>query len=696
MNNKSRLERPVPVSTWKREDAPQDQGLSSLAYRSRLLGRDRTLVNIFGGNTSTKSIEMDHMGRPCAVLWVKGSGSDIAEITEKGFAGLKIDEVLPLFERAEMSDEEMIEYLDATTFARGRPRQSIETLLHAFVPAPHVDHTHPDAIISLACTPNGPSIMREIYGDRAAWVDYIRPGFTLSQQIGEAVRNNPKIECVVMGKHGLVTWGQTSEECYQNTIRIIAEAQSYLNSKATEVAGEGIVCEVVGEERRKQLLNHVLPVLRGELSKYGPAILKVDTSDEVLAFVNSQHARELSQVGAACPDHLVHTKMVPLFVEWNASQDDEALVKAIRQGVSDFGRLYSEYFDAHRSEGQVMFAPTPRVILIPGIGMVTSGADVQGAYVAGQLYHRAIVVMTNAARLGGFVSLSAPESFGVEYWPLELYKLSLKPPPKILAGKVALVTGSASGIGKAIAKKYASEGANVVIADRNLAGAEAFASELSSLYGKDRAIAVGMDVTQESAVQSAFEAAIMQYGGIDLIVNNAGIASSAPIEETSLETWNLNMSILATGYFLVAKEAFRLMKRQGAGGNLVFIGSKNSLAAGKNAAAYSAAKASEVHLARCLAEEGGAFGIRVNSVLPDGVLSGSGIWDGTWRAERAATYGIEPDKLEDFYRSRTTLKVNILPEDIAEAAFYFASPASAKTTGGILTVDGGVPTAYVR
>jgi NAD(P)-dependent dehydrogenase (short-subunit alcohol dehydrogenase family) len=258
------------------------------------------------------------------------------------------------------------------------------------------------------------------------------------------------------------------------------------------------------------------------------------------------------------------------------------------------------------------------------------------------------------------------------------------------------VTGSASGIGKAIAKKYASEGANVVIADRNLAGADAFATELCSLYGKDRAIAVGMDVTQESAVQSAFEAAIMQYGGIDLVVNNAGIASSAPIEETSLETWNLNMSILATGYFLVAKEAFRLMKRQGAGGNLVFVGSKNSLAAGKNAAAYSAAKASEVHLARCLAEEGGAFGIRVNSVLPDGVLSGSGIWDGTWRAERSATYGIEPDKLEDFYRSRTTLKVNILPEDIAEAAFFFASPASAKTTGGILTVDGGVPTAYVR
>ncbi|WP_051935677.1 bifunctional rhamnulose-1-phosphate aldolase/short-chain dehydrogenase [Deinococcus sp. YIM 77859] len=686
----------VIQNRWNDAEAPQGDGLASLTYRSNLLGADRTLVNIYGGNTSTKSVEKDHLGRDVTVLWVKGSGSDIASITEKGFAGLKLDEVLPLFDRPGMTDEEMTAYLERTVFEPGRPRQSIETLLHAFVPAKHVDHTHPDAIIAIACTPNGKEIMREIYGDRAAWVDYIRPGFTLSKHIGEAVRNNPGLEAVVMGKHGLVTWGDTSKESYENTLRIIGEAQAYLDAHQQDQPFGGARVQSLPEDEANTLLAEILPVLRGAMRGARPVILNVDRSPEVMEFVNSNAAAELSQVGAACPDHLVHTKRVPLFLNWTPEQGQDALIAAAKEGVERFKTEYAAYFEENRGEGDVMFTPSPRVVLIPGLGMVNSGPDAQGADVSRQLYLRAIQVMKSASALGGFVSLTAAESYAVEYWPLELYKLAQKPAPKVLEGHVALVTGAASGIGRAIARRLAADGAHVVIADLNAEGGRQVAGEITQERGYRRATSVGMNVTSEEQVQQAYRTAVLNYGGVDIVVNNAGIASSAPIEETSLEMWNKNQSILSTGYFLVAREAFRVLKAQGTGGNLVFIGSKNSLAAGKNAAAYSAAKAAEVHLARCLAEEGGPYGIRVNSVLPDSVLSGSAIWDSKWRAERAETYGIREDQLEEFYRQRNTLKVNILPEDIAEAAFFFATPAASKTTGGILTVDGGVPIAYVR
>lgn len=681
---------------WNDAETPQGDGLASLTYRSNLLGADRTLVNIYGGNTSTKSVEKDHLGRDVTVLWVKGSGSDIASITEKGFAGLKLDEVLPLFDRASMTDEEMTAYLDRTTFEPGRPRQSIETLLHAFVPAKHVDHTHPDAIIAIACTPDGQEIMREIYGDRAAWVDYIRPGFTLSQQIGAAVRENPNLEAVVMGKHGLVTWGDTSKESYETTLRIIGEAQAYLDAHRQDPAFGGAKVPSVPDEEANTLLAAVLPILRGAMKGERPVILNVDRSPEVLEFVNSNAAAQLSQVGAACPDHLVHTKRVPLFLDWTPEGGKDALIQAAKEGVERFKAEYAAYFEENKTEGDVMFTPSPRVVLIPGLGMVNSGPDAQGADVSRQLYLRAIQVMKSASALGGFVSLTAAESYAVEYWPLELYKLSLKPAPKVYEGHVALVTGAASGIGRAIARRLAQDGAHIVIADLNADGGAEVAGELVRTRGYRRAVSVGMNVTDEAQVQGAYTHAVLNYGGVDMVVNNAGIASSAPIEETSLDMWNKNQSILSTGYFLVAREAFKVLRAQGTGGNLVFIGSKNSVAAGKNAAAYSAAKAAELHLARCLAEEGGAAGIRVNSVLPDGILAGSSIWDGRWRAERAATYGIEPDKLEEFYRNRTTLKVNVFPEDIAEAVAYLGSPAAGKTTGGVLTVDGGVPIAYVR
>ncbi|HEU4742113.1 MAG TPA: bifunctional aldolase/short-chain dehydrogenase [Meiothermus sp.] len=681
----------MPKNLWNDAQAPSGEGLAALAYRSRLLGADRSLVNLYGGNTSSKSLEQDHLGRAVEVLWVKGSGSDVADITEKGFAGLKLEEVLPLFGREAMSDEEMVAYLERCTFEPGRPRQSIETLLHAFVPARHVDHTHPDAIISLACSPQGRSLVQEIYGERAAWVDYIRPGFTLSKQIGQALRENPRVECVVMAKHGLVTWGETSRQCYENTLRIIGEAEAYL---ARQTHARALRVSPLPEPERKRWVAKLMPVLRGAMDRERPSVLCYDDSPEVLAFVGAEGAKALSQVGAACPDHLVHTKRVPLFLDWTPEEGEQALLEQARTGVQAFAEEYQRYFEAHRAEGDWMFPPTPRVILIPGLGMITSGGDALGAEVSRQLYHRAIQVMNQAQ--GGFVSLSEAESYAIEYWPLELYKLSLRPPPKALEGRIALVTGAASGIGKAIAHRLAAEGAHVVIADINASGAEAVAAEIRQVRGHRKALTVEMDVTDEAAVEAAFERTALEYGGVDIVVNNAGISASAPIEETSLEMWNRNLGILATGYFLVARAAFRMWKTQGTGGNLIFIGSKNSVVAGKNAAAYSAAKAAELHLARCLAEEGGAHRIRVNSVLPDAVLAGSSIWNSSWRAERAATYGIPEDQLEEFYRARTTLKVSIYPQDVAEAVYFFASEASSKTTGGVLTVDGGVPAAYMR
>lgn len=687
--NKSRV-------SWNKSNPPDDDGLAALVHRSRLLGADRGIANIFGGNTSVKTIEQDHLRRPVTVLWVKGSGSDLATIKPGDMAALKLDEIEPLFVREAMTDEAMTVHLERTVFEPGRPRQSIETLLHAFTPAKHVDHTHPDAIIGIACSPRGQAIMREIYGGRAAWVPYVRPGFSLSRMIGQAIRENSALECVVMGKHGLVTWGGDARSCYENTLRIIGEAEAWLEARAAaEPFGKQVVAPLPLIERQR-LLARLLPVLRGAMSGTRKTILLTDDDPEVLEFIGSASCRDLAMRGASCPDHLVHTKRLPLLLDWNPSQDDEALVEAARKGLAQFAADYEAYFKNFAAAEDKMVPPQPRVILIPGIGMITGGGDAAAAAVSRQLYHRAIAVMRHAAAVGGFETLSEAESFAIEYWPLELYKLSRKPPPKPLDGHVALITGAASGIGRATAARLAREGAHVVIADRDAAGAERVAEALVAAHGYQRARAVIADVTDEAAVDAAFIGTVLAYGGVDIVVNNAGISMSAPVETTSLADWERQFDILSTGYFLVARAAFRILRVQGTGGSLVFVASKNAVVAGRNASAYSAAKAAELHLARCLAEEGGAAGIRVNTVLPDAVLSGSSIWNSAWRADRAATYGIAEGELEAHYRARSTLKLNIMPEDVAEAVYFFASALSSKTTGGALTVDGGVPAAYLR
>jgi rhamnulose-1-phosphate aldolase/alcohol dehydrogenase len=721
------------MATHAHEEAAAST-LAQLVARSRRLGADRSVCNWGGGNTSAKSEETDFRGRRARVLWVKGSGSDLATVTEASFTGLYLDDLLPLVERERMSDTDMVAYLAHCFFAPGRPRPSIETLLHAFLPFAHIDHTHADATNFFACAADGERLARECFGDELVWIPYRRPGFGLAREVALAVQAHPQAKLVILAKHGLITWGETDAACYASTLATIERARAFVErqlsgptfggagarapngSENAETgfpqapAAVGARVEALPESARREVAANVLPLLRGLVSADKHMILRFEDAPDVLEFASSQDAPRLVQIGAACPDHLVHTKPWPLLVDWRPDQGPEALAEALRAGVAGYRARYERYLAENASQNldpdaaqpvyraeSLAVDTAPRVILIPGVGMVTTGKDAGMADVSAQLYHRAVAVMRGAEACGGFISLTDAESYAVEYWPLEQYKLSLAPPEREFARQIALVTGAAGGIGSAVCARLARDGAHIIATDIDLAGAEQLAQHLCQQYGAGRAVAARMDVTSEESVRAAFAAAALAFGGVDIVVNNAGLASSAPITETTLAEWNKNLGVLATGYFLVAREAFRLFEQQGRGGNLVFVASKNALVAGKNASAYSTAKAAELHLARCLAEEGGSQGIRVNVVNPDAVLAGSRIWSSSWRAERAATYGIAPEQLEEHYRQRTTLGVNILPDDIAEAVAFFASPTrSSKSTGNILNVDGGVPAAFPR
>jgi rhamnulose-1-phosphate aldolase/alcohol dehydrogenase len=676
-------------------EVPTDT-LDQLVLASRLLGANRAVANFGGGNTSAKGTTIDHVGREVRTLWVKGSGSDLATMERKDVTALRMDEVEPLIERDAMSDEEMVDYLGRCMLDPAMPRGSIETLLHAFIPAAHVHHTHPDGINVIAGTVHGERIIGEIFGARAAWIPYIRPGFTLAKQVGEAVRANPGLELVVLAKHGLVVWGDSAQEAYARTIDVINEAAAWVNERTAGQArfgGPAAGAGTLDDAAREALLDEVLPAIRGAVSSERHKVLTVDTSAAALELVSSQQAPELTQVGAACPDHLVRTKRIPLWVPFDPRSEDAAvLAQRVRERAAAYRDDYRAYVAENADEATVPADPDARVVLIQHVGLVSAATTRKESKLARDLYHRAIEVMAGAQALGGFTSLTAPESFAVEYWPLELYKLSLAPPAGELQGQVALVTGAAGGIGRAVVDVLSAAGAAVIGFDLDGEGAADAVSALG-----ENGMGVAGDVTSEAAVDAAYRAAVRAYGGVDIVVSNAGIASSAPIEQTTLAEWERNHAILTTGYFLVARAAFRILRAQGIGGSVVFVASKNAVAAGKNAAAYSSAKAAELHLARCLAEEGGSGGIRVNTVNPDAVLQGSRIWGSSWREERASAYGLEPDELDEHYRKRTTLGVNILPEDIAQAVLHFASPArSGKSTGNMLNVDGGVPAAYPR
>ena len=690
---------PAPADRW--DDAAAPAGLlEGLVYRSNLLGADRALANQGGGNTSAKGTITDHAGRETRVLWVKGSGTDLATIAAGGFAAIRLDDVLPLRDREQMDDAAMVDYLLRSALTPNQPRPSIETLLHAFVHADHVDHTHPDAVIALTSTPDGRRLAEEAFGDEIVWLDYQRPGFAMSRRISQLLEADPQARAVLLEKHGLVTWGATGEESYRNTIEFVTRAAQAIEQAAGGRFGLGGPGAQPLDDA-DALLEAALPALRGALlADADGVVLEVDRSPEAVGFASAARVPEVSQIGAPCPDHLINTKHKPLVVAFDPARDGaDELREAFRTGAGEYADWYRSYYERHlddETRPYPMDPAGPRVVLVPGVGIVTSGPDAGRARFARDLYHRAIAVEDAADALGGFQSLSEPEAFAIEYWPLERYKLAQAPPRGELAGRIALVTGGASGIGRAAARVLAARGAHVVVADLNLEGAESVADELVGEHGLRRALAVPVDVTVETAVQEMVRRTVLAYGGLDILVASAGLATSAPVAETTVAEWDLNFAVLARGYFLAAREAFRILLEQGTGGSIVFVGSKNALVAGANASAYSSAKAAALHLGRCLAEEGGSHGIRVNTVNPDAVIQGSGIWSSDWKAERASTYGIDEEDLPGFYRSRTRLGVNVYPEDVAEAIAFLAGPRSLKSTGNVINVDGGVTAAYPR
>ena len=688
----------APENRWRVEDAAGRDELGLLVYRSNLLGRDPTLVNAGGGNTSAKLTETDFRGREIDVLRVKASGFDLATMEREGFVGLRLDDILPLQSRAAMTDAEMAAYLAHTITAPAAPRPSIETLLHAFIRQRHIDHTHPDVGLAFCTTRGGEALARRVFGAAMVWVPYRRPGFALAKQVAALVNADERVRVTFLGHHGVVTWGETAHDCYRNTIAVLGRC-----AEAVRVAARGkrvfgpVAQPPLPPDRRRSVAAAVAPTLRGAGGAAQRVIVHFDDAPEVLQFLAGSEARDLAARGTACPDHIIRTKATALWVEWDARMGDLAALKtAIRTGAATYAEGYRAYLQAHRVPGDPEDDPQPRIALVPGVGMFATGSDKRAARVAAATYHRAIAVMGGATALGEFMPLSERDAYDIEYWPLERYKLSLAPPPAALSGQVALVTGAASGIGRATAGRLARAGAHVVAADINAAGVLAVTEAINDAHGEERALGVPTDVTNESHVERVFREAAVAFGGVDIVVSNAGLLSVQGIEDTTLAEWHRLHDVLSTGYFLVARAAFRMWQEQGAGGSLIFVASKNALAAGPEIAAYSAAKAAELHLARCLAEEGGPQGIRVNCVCPDAVIEGSELWSESQRRERARTYGIEPEELEAYYRDRTALKVHITPGDVAEAILFFASAQSAKTTGAVLTVDGGIRAAYVR
>ena len=684
-------------SRWNDAEAGNLSELDLLVYASRLIGAETSLVVWGGGNTSIKAVERDHRGREIPVLRVKGSGSDLKSIQRKDFPGVRMDDILGLLDREDMGDQEMVDYLAHSLVDVGGARPSIETLLHGFVGAHAVVHTHADAIVSLTNNDRAQDVVSGVYGKDVIALGYRRPGFKISKDVADTIAEHPEARALLLERHGTITWGATVREAYEATIELIGRAEDAIAARThgRRVFG-GPRVPVREAAERRDLAVEVAPRLRGLLSRARRVIVTFDDSPAVTEFVSSVEAPAVSQVGPATPDHTIYTRRLPCYVDVVAGVDGTRLSLAIAQSLEAFARDYTAYVDAHRPPDLQLADLSPRVVLVPGLGMFTAGRDRRTAGIVSDIYHHTIDVIGNASAFGRYVSLSPKDAFDVEYWPLELYKLTLAPPDKELARRIALVTGGASGIGRAIARRLAAEGAHVVVGDLDGAGAARTADEITGAVGAGRALGLAMDVTSESSVRAAFEATVLAYGGLDVLVSNAGVAHSAPVAGMALEDWDRSFAVNARGHFLVAREAMRLLIAQGIGGALVFIATKNVMAPGKDFAAYSAAKAAQAQLAKVLALEGAPHGIRANIVNPDAVFQDSKLWSDDIRRQRAAAQGIAVEELEDFYRKRNLLGVRILPEDVAEAALFLASDRSAKTTGCTLTVDGGVREAFPR
>jgi len=685
-------------SRWNDAEAAKLDGVDLLVYASRLIGAETSLVVWGGGNTSLKTSERDHRGRDVAVLRVKGSGSDLKSVQRKDFPGVRMDDIRALLDRQDMGDQEMVAYLAHGLMDPGGVRPSIETLLHGFVGAQAVVHTHADAIVSLTNNDRPQEVLSGVYGKEVIALEYRRPGFRISREVADAIAATPQARALVLERHGTICWGATVREAYDATLELITRAEEAIveRKQGRRVFG-GARVDVLPPAARRATALAVAPRLRGRLGRSKRVVLGFDDSPGVLAFTSSVDAPTLSQVGPATPDHTIYTKRLPCFVDLARSTDDPLAVwDALDRSVERFVGDYTAYFEAHKFVGAELVDPLPRVVLVPGLGMFTAGRDRRTAGIVNDIYHHTIDVIGNASAFGRYVSLTAPDAFDVEYWPLELYKLTLAPPEKELARRIALVTGGASGIGRAVARRLAMEGAHVVVGDVDEAGAKKTADDVTAAVGNGRAIGLRMDVTSEASVRAAFEETILAFGGLDILVSNAGMAHSAPVDRMALGDWERSFAVNATGHFLVAREAMRILIPQELGGALVFVATKNVMSPGKDFAAYSAAKAAEAQLAKVLALEGAPHGIRSNIVNPDAVFQDSKLWSDEVRRERAAAQGIAVEQLEDFYRKRNLLGARILPEDVAEAVLFLAADRSAKTTGCTLTVDGGVKDAFPR
>ncbi len=690
------------ANLWDDAKANGLSGPELLVYRSNTLGSDKRVTNYGGGNTSSKIRQKDPLtGADVEVLWVKGSGGDSASIKLDGFATLYMDKLQALkgLYRGVAHEDEMVGYLPHCTFNLNPRAASIDTPLHAYVPKPFVDHMHPDAIIAIAAAKDSKALTKEIFGDAIGWLPWKRPGFELGLWLEKFCLEHPEAKGVILESHGLFTWGDTPKECYETTILVINQAIEWFERRSEGLAifGGEVVKSLDAAERRA-IAAKLMPRIRGLISEKSHKLGHFDDSTAVLEFVNSRDLRPLAALGTSCPDHFLRTKIRPLVIEFDPAKPDvDAVIARLADDIAEYRVGYQAYYDSCKHpDSPAIRDPNAVVYLMPGVGMFTFAGDKATARISGEFYVNAINVMRGASTVSSYVGLPAQEAFDIEYWLLEDLKLQRMPKPKSLAGQIALVTGGAGGIGRATANRLLREGACVVLADIDEAALAGANDELAKAYGKDFVRPVLINVTSEEQVVSGFAETAVEFGGIDILVSNAGLASSAPIEETTLALWNKNMDILSTGYFLVSREAFRLFRAQKIGGNVVFVASKNGLAASPNAAAYCTAKAAEIHLARCLALEGAEAQIRVNVVNPDAVLRGSKIWTGEWKEQRAAAYKMSTDDLEEHYRSRSMLKRSVFPEDIAEAIYFLASDMSAKSTGNIINVDAGNAQSFTR
>lgn len=692
---------------WDEGKASQLEGneVDLLIYRSNILGADLRITNYGGGNTSCKTYEKDPLtGKEVEIMWVKGSGGDIGTLKKSGLAGLYVDKLRSLegiYKGLEFEDE-MVELFNHCIYDLKSKAPSIDTPLHSFLPFKHIDHLHPDAAIAIAASKNGEQITQELWKGQISWVPWQRPGFDLGLQLRDSLKANPGIRGIMLGGHGLFTWGDTAYECYINSLEVIEIASEYLAEnygKSRTIFG-GAKTDSLAPEIRKSQAAKLAPILRGLASSENLMVGTFTDAPEVLQFINSQDLGKLAPMGTSCPDHFLRTKISPLVLDISADQDlsDTASVKdKITNAFDAYRKMYKEYYEKHKhSNSPGMRDPNPVIIIWPGVGMFSFAKNKQTSRVASEFYINAINVMRGAEAVSEYVSLPLQEAFDIEYWLLEEAKLQRMPKEQPLSRKIALVTGSGGGIGKAIAEKYIQEGACVVVTDIDQNRLKETETEFLSKYGKDSFLVVNLDVTDGESLGKAIETACLKFGGVDIIVNNAGISISRTFEEHSDQDWAKLNDILVMGQYHVSKAGVNIMKAQGLGGDIINIVSKNALVAGPKNVAYGTSKAAQLHMSRLMAAELAEDKIRVNVINPDAVIENSNIWEGGWAENRAKAYGVELKDLPQYYANRTLLKESVKTSDIADAAFVFVSGQLSKTTGNMLNVDGGLAAAFPR